>query len=308
MRTRRNKNKKEGFCVVGMLVLVVAALFLPQVIFEIQDKYRITNMEVKARERLDISQLNLSYEEQLGARMSNFLKANQPMVTGLDYEVTEGSEQARLLETIMYEEWFYLLSDYNFCMGIDDYYSKIFSTRIASGVQDCRKYIVYGNNYKPLLMMWYFDIELTEIATRMQLVVDTETDTIYYMKMSYGEQQSDKAGYVGEEAYQYLFEVAPQFIYFYDSYYEADDKTDTEYMLEEDDWTDDENINIFEQTIWDKVYFEMDEGQYSMKKPLPYGDADLTFLVRGELGQGVCPDITIGIQEIGELIPEMMQD
>lgn len=314
MRNRKTKNSKERLCVVGMVLLVIAALFLPRIIFEIQDKYRLANTEVEARESLDISQLNLSYEEQLGTRMSNFLKANQPMVTGLDYEVTEGSEQAKLLETIMYQEWFYILSDYSLNMGVE-YYGKIFNTNIGSCVQDCRKYIVYGDKYKPLLMMWYFDIELTEIGIRMQFAVDSETDTIYYMKMSYEEQQFDKAGYVGEEVYYYLFEYIQQYMYFYYSYYEADDKTDAEYaaeksMLNEAVSVSDETVSVSVQTFWEQydAWVEMDDAQYNIKMPLPYGEAALTFLFRVEWEEGVYPDITVGVEEIGELIPEMMQD
>lgn len=306
MRSKRNKNNKERLCVAGLLLLVIAALFLPQIIFEIQDKYRMVNTEVESRESLDISQLNLSYEKQLGTRMSNFLKANQKMVTGLDYEVTKGSEQADLLENIWYQEWFYIVIDYGVNTGID-YYTKMFEIDFSSCVQDCKKYIVYGSNYERMLMMWYFDIYLADIDTRMQLVVDSETDTIYYMKLSYGEPQVKKTKLA--EAYYFMYDYILSYIDFYYSYYEADNGTNAETNINADTWNEAEDITakmeVGEQYDAGVI---MDENQYKVEMALPYGETSMTFLFQAVFGDGIYPDIVMGIREIGELIPEMMQD
>lgn len=306
MRNRRMKNQKEILCAVGMLVLVIAALFLPQIIFEIQDKYRMANTEVESRESLDISQLNLSYEKQLSVRMSNFLKANQKMVTGLDYEVTQGSDQEALLETILYQDWFFLLIEYSINAGID-YYGEIFGYDIASNVQECRRYIVYGSNYERMLMMWYFDIYLTDVDTRIQLAVDSETETIYYMKVSYDGPQVKKTEFT--EAYYSMYDYIMSYIDFYYYYYEADDGLNAETDRNTDTW--DEAVNVTAGMEEGEQYdagVVMDENQYKVEIALPYGETSMTFLFQTVFGDDVYPDIIMGIREIGELIPEMMQD
>ncbi len=305
MKNRKTKNNKEKLCVAGMLLLVIAALFFPQIIFEIQDRYRMVNTEVEARESPDIFQLNLSYEEQLGIRMSNFLKANQKMVTGLDYDVTEGAEQAGLLETIMYQEWFYILYDYS--ITVDSfYYESMFSTDIASSVQDCKKYIVYGSNYEPLLFLWYFDIYLPDIGTRMQLVVDTEDDTVYYIRLSFDEQQERQTKFTDAGPAYVLIEYIMANIPFYYSYYEADSYEEN-LGYGYDLVSDAGNVAVTGSEQYD-IGIVMDESQYKIETAFPYGDSYMTFFAQAAFGDGVHPEIIMGIREIGELIPEMMQN
>lgn len=288
------------FCIGGMVFLVLVALFFPQIIFSIQDMYRMENTETEVRSNLNVSGLDLSYEQNMNARLYNFLNMQDMTVTAIEYEFADDSELQELLEKILKQDWFAMPYDMNmmttYLLTVD------FWEKFPVSVRDCKKYLVHGRDYQDgvALMMWYLDLYLEPVDTRVRILADTETDTIYYVKITEGlneeveEYKVDKS--LSERLY-YWADIAPEFFYFYYSYYEAD-----EAMLHSEYGTYDINRPWFVET-------KMVEYEYcEITFPLCYGELNADFQMRAELGKGIYPNLTMGLPVIGEMIPEMIQD
>lgn len=315
-RMKRIKEKKRikyayGLYIIGLVLLIVIALFLPQIIFALQDNYRMTGTETEARSSLDISQLNASYELQTNARIKYFLNMNRKNVTSIEYKFAEESEMAELLEGIFSQEWFAPFYEYGLIPRL--HYEVFLDDTSMVRLQDCKKYIVSGNDYHEgiALMMWYFDLYLSASDTRVQLLADTETNTIYYVKLTrenheveaYDSESSQVVTYVKSNKektteWDYLTSFFAYYISFYDSYYETDGTISYEFY----DINDINNGNTW--------FYESSQNgdRFELSLALPYGELSMNFIVYVTSNIYYYPDITIGLAPIGELIPEMMQD
>lgn len=288
-----------GRCIVGMVLLIAIALFLPEVIFNIQDKYRMTNTEVEERDSLEISQLQQNYEMDTYTRMHNFISLEKKTVTSIDYQITANSELTDLLGSESIKGWFEQLE----VMGYVIPYSFL-------DILEWKKYIIYGEDYKDgvVLMMWYIDGYLIDNATRLQLLVDSETNTVYYLKVTARDTQTDKVysadgttavATYGEDRNEKLWILAELFMYsfeFYGTYYEAD--IDNIIEFQED--------NRYEEAWYTDL--NADDEQLTASFPLPYGELNMVFQFQAAYGKGHNPDISMGIPAIGQLVPEMIQD
>lgn len=289
-KKKRIKNIRiYGSCMGGLLLLVIAALFLPQVIFTIQDRYLMAGTEVEARQSLDVSQLNSLYEKQTHDRMHNFIHMDlqTATITSIDHDLMEDTEIEEQVKAILQQEW---SAPLNAIRG--------FNSDTPIIVQNCKKYIVYGNENENgvALMMWYYDIYLDALDSRMRLLVDSETDTIYYVKVMINERYNMAA----TKGYDHSYSIEPIYIVYYsldyyNTYYEAE--------LESFSGFDEESQKKGE--VWDVT--ESDDEGYTLHAALPYGGLSVDFLFEDIWRNGV-NIISMGIQEIGNLVPEMIQD
>lgn len=287
----KKKNiKTYGICIGGMALLLSAAFFFPQIVFGIQDKYQITKTETEERSDFNISQLNATYEKQMYERMSNFVNLNMDFIkiTGIDYEGENDTELDETLKSVFAQEWIGILNEMT--LGI---YGTTFETN-AQNIQVCKKYVVCGEGEQDriVLVMWYLDMYLSEENMRVQILIDTETDSIYYIKITdkTGRNQNISVDYESRKEFLgTLADMVPRYAQFYRDYYEAeiDDLSIKEYV--------DANI-------------EMDDREYVVTYALPYGEICLEFLFQASYVDGINPDISMGIPTVGNLIPEMMQD
>ncbi len=291
----KRKNKTTyGLCIGGMIWLVIVANTLPQILFSIQDNYRMRNTKAEIRGSLDISQWNTSYEQNLNARINNFLSMREVAVTTIEHDFSNDDKLQQLVKEIFLQDWFAVLY-HNIMITKDAYATAKEVTELNSlKIQDSKKYLVHGTNYQDgvVLMMWYLDLYYVPSEIRIQLLVDTETDTIYYLKIT-GEEESSYEEYKID--IYYCAENIPYYFEFYYSYYEAD---------------------------WDALF--MKYGSYDKEKawfidrevgddckisfPLLYEESSGEFLFWIKPGEGGNLDITMGLSDIGEKIPEMMQN
>lgn len=296
MSTTKNKKRKRiknvriyGVCMSGLLLLVIAALFLPQVIFTIQDRYLMTGTEVEARRSLDVSQLNSLYEKQTHDRMSNFIHMDlqTATITSIDYDLMEDTEIEEQVRAILQQTWSAPLN-----------VIKDFTSDTSIIVQNCKKYIVYGNENENgvALMMWYYDIYLDALDSRMRLLVDSETDTIYYVKVMIDEGYNMAAA----KAYDYSYSIELIYLIFYNlDYY------NTYYEAELESFRFDEE-SLKKGEVWYVDTESEDEG-YTLHAALPYGELSVDFLFEN-IWRNDVNIISMGIHEIGNLVPEMIQD
>ncbi len=291
--------KIYGIYGLGMVLLVVAALILPQFIFSMQDRYQMSNTEMETRSSLLDEQRNLPYETQTSVRMNNLASMDLSVatITSIGYDVKKDPQLMQQLGQIFQQEWITRLDEMTWYRLHD-----VWEEMVPEKIQNCKKYIVYEkeNREGVVLMMWYLDLYVEETEVRVRLLVDSEMDTIYYVKVTGTEGQSQNLydGYTYETAWYEILYVwtdrVMEYMPFYDSYYDAEIKViEKEYWDSEDTW----HINA-------RFYAD----QYIITFPLLYEDANLEFLFQIAGSYGVYPSVTVGITTIGSLIPEMMQE
>ncbi len=293
------------FCIGGMVLLVLVSLVLPQIIFSVQDRLRMENTDVEIRDNLNVFQLDLSYEKNTNARLANFLNMQDVTVTAMEYEFADDSKLREAMEKIFKQGWF--VGPYDMNMVTTYILTVDFWENFPSAVQDCKKYLVHGRDYQDgvALMMWYLDLYLEPVDTRVRILADAETDTIYYVKITEGVKKESEEYKVNgnqtvdknqaERLYYWAGSVPYYFEYYY-SYYEADED-----MLHSEYGTYDTELPWFVENKTDgKEYCEI-------TFPLYYGGLSAEFQMRADLGEGDYPNLIVGIPQIGEKIPEMMQ-
>lgn len=297
-----------GLCIAGMAGLVMAAFQLPQFVFMVQDKYRFMNTAVEERGSLDIARLNMTYEKQLSTRMENFARGNHEFVTATGYDTGDATEKDVLLNQIMAQDLNLWMADYNY---LSEYFYYGYSDGFSSDdVSDWKKYVVYGEDIREgvTLMVWYVDITLAD-DTRMQLLTDTETGTLYYVRVTAGKSDAYRFSFDSDYPFYYPFDFLLPVSYYYES--------DVDQWLEtggDEQAAGNETViynydkDIFSKNIFTDLVITRGDNEFSMSFPLYYGDQTLTFRFEAHRGNGFLPDYTMGISEIGNLIPEMMQD
>lgn len=314
MFSRKNQKKpitkqnrlKYVLCIVGMVLLVAAAFFLPQIVFSVQDGYQMQTTETEVRNSLEVSMLNSTYEKDLNTRIRNFLNMQDRTVTAIDYEFSNKSELRELLDSVFLQDWFAVLYD-NVMMSYILWVG--YSSELPVEVLDCKKYLVHSREYQDgvALMMWYLDLYLEEIDARVRLLVDTESNTIYYAKITdVGYEEVNLTEYeepamsteVLEKDLFQLGQVIRSCYGIYHTYYEADDTVpfnqyDSSESPKEEDWY---------------ISYALDEDKVSVSSQMPFGELCTYFIFKLEIKDGIYQDIDMGLSSVAEMIPEMMQD
>ena len=314
---KRKKNLSSVLSVLGLLFTIIVAVFLPQLVFAVQDYRQTSTVELVARESYEVLTSDAAYQQDINARMNN--------LASVDFGNVAISKIARSM-------------DINDCMDLVDsikgqtymtYLAEILPTTFGevlpyisvTELRTCDCYIVYNEEFtnSVLLMFWYMVFDLPGIGCQMELIVDSETETIYYVRL----QGASEKGYVtestestdtiigGEEYYHYLLiedtmqeEMLPAmsaeieaiaenfpalFMDYYTRYY-------GNYHLVGDS-------SLSEAYIWDNV--ALGERVYTMAYALPYtdtSDGSLFFRFHVEISEEYGPDISIGIPVIRRFV------
>lgn len=251
------------------------------------------SMEVEERSSIDVSRINADYEKQMYERMSNLavLDLETATVAAIDYEAKDDEEINGVLEDVFTGEW---ISRFNeITCGV---YGDVLINAFLE-IADCKKYIVYGEDYQDgvALMMWYFDIYMEECSARVRLLVDSETEDVYYIKVNFFEDQSVYKEYTNVSAnYVELYDLFEEnvlaCIWYYSDYYESNWQQNSS---AKEEWYSNVKMDVTQL-----------DGSYA----LPYGKNSLDFQFISTAGEAWKPDTEMGIALIGELIPEMMQN
>lgn len=314
LKSGRRFDKKHisyGICAVGLVFVVVTAFLVPQFVFAVQDQYRTRNTQVKERGDLDVTKLNLKYERLLKVRMKNFAEVSKYFVTAVDYEISDTAELQSVLDGIMYDDGFYIL--YNW----ETFSEEILGETIATeDVKVWKKYIIYSGDIEEgiALIVWYLDFYIGD-NKRVRIVKDAETGTFYYCKITLEpENQVEHRKLVEMETSENIaFETTASNWYVFDKeamiyyrlYYEANlEKTS--------------NLSVSEGSTYESDYNGKNYINFTFR--LDYKEASLDFILKvadsvvdpknpdTDAFKQVFPDVEIGILQIGELIPEMVQE
>lgn len=304
----------------ALLAVIILAVFLPQIVFYVQDSYQVSRIEVINRDVYDIMEMQTAYSADTTTRLKKLAKVGYGNVT------------VSLVEnTIAYDEFYSILSvvrdsEYmkNFVAMTDDDLNELMSTIGGDDLEKCNRYIVYGPSYSDgvILMFWYMKIYLPSVESYMELIVDSETHTIYYVSLeaaqevtyvvdgdgeiieytlAEGETIEIKEGTVAiftepveltveqMETIEFTAQKVPgQYVSYYRAYYGADSQP---LSYEED-------VQLVASNS------VLAENAYTFATPMEYGGLSNSVFFRFylEAGNGPMPDISIGIPIIRHLI------
>ena len=217
------------------LILLAAAIVGPEVLFHIQDSYRMGKTFTGQRNSFDTEAISSSYGN-LTARMSAFAEG---LSRGMQYYVTEtnytvNEEFYELLEKTLNDELFIFCENWGFI----PYHFFEAIQKLGYDVEAWKKYVLYDDFLEDgettiVAMAWYVELVIME-EYRLKLLTDSENGIIYYVEWCYEGEISEKektnemtlvdAEYTAiEDGMLYDFPV------FANYYYEAKDMTDEEY-------------------------------------------------------------------------------
>ncbi len=354
-RKSRGRYKLYIAELLGLTAIVMAAFFIPQLLFRIQDNILYGRTELSRRESMDLEALSGTYEASLYKRMLNFAEG---LAMGDSFYVN-----ARNL-TPNEELEDYLNSD-NLILLTEQIMSMVLFPMIfwdyGYEVSQWTQYVIYSDNYTKGVnfILWY--IELTSMdGVKLGLLKDAQMDTIYAVKV-HGCDWMDSSPYSVMKYTSLLeheslielwlfcalrFEVISsetdlleQFTQSGGSQTGADGRTETGIeMIENERYAAKEMVEQYIEIIDDSESADIGVGSYEDELTaddyraildyiedriesdpenrlaslrLPYGNASLEAVVRiGELQTQnlelsyMYPDITFGIRQIYEMIPE----
>ena len=296
--------KKRGLCLMGILLLVIVALVLPQGIFAIRDRQQFTGTERQSRVSLLDAAWEDTYETQTYARMAALTQLDLSTVkmTSVGYDFMEDADLMSQLERIFEQDWIAMLDEMTYLT-----FHEAFADLSQIQIQKCKKYMLYREEQQGgiALMMWYYDLYQPEMDVRIRLAVDSETDTIYYVKITSNEnrqnQGSDTEMVVDYQKIYIWAEGVSEYLGRINAYYE----TEMEQMQTTGEGTLAESGQV--ESVW---YLSMMAGndRCAVEVQLPYGERSLQFLAQFAQRQVRYPDVEMGVSAIQKLIPEMMQE
>lgn len=304
-----------------LISLFVAAFLMPQIIFRIQDRILCKDVTLGQRESMDVEALSISYEKSLAARMTGFAEG----LAGNDsfYVTSQELEISREVTDFLYSE-----SGLNQDMVTAFMEGGLLPYEIWKGdyeIQQWKRYVIYSDDYAKGVnyILWYIELQDVDDSV-FKLLTDAEDGTIY------GLRTEDSHKMLKWDATDYLRDfyiddyILTQLWGFYAVYYEAisEDAANTLYTwMEEYGWSD---INEFldaevrtegegrpeipgvslENAGYDR------DGKNRVLFRMPYHNTWLDFMMEMEYPEVqpnyryLYPDLTIGVRQIYEMIPE----
>lgn len=174
--------KSYVICIGGLIVIIIMALLLPNMVFYIQDSYRMANAESQYRGSYDVVSVQDTYEKDVRSRMERVAGTRWGKMA---VSVENTNIDSQMFDTIMNEIMVQEYMMFWLTMAEDDLSEALDNVSIEN-LNVCERYVVYGDNYTEgvLLAFWYLKIYLPSIEGYIEFVVDSETYTIYYVELS----------------------------------------------------------------------------------------------------------------------------
>lgn len=336
---RRVRTRKRGtyfryyIITASILTLLIAlAFFTPQIIFQVQDMILCKDTSLSRQENVNVESLSTTYEKSLETRMTDYAEG----LAG-DDAFYVASQNLSINEEL--SAYFYSDS----CI-YGDFMSALIYARLLPydlwemeyAVSQWKQYVIYSDNFTKGVnfILWY--IELQDSAGRtFKLLADAEDGTIYAVKTE-GNPVFQEPELMNESYEQRYFmdefgSSAVEMWGFCALYYAAIDETEVKnfYILAEElSWEDVSmisgsamvdkeremvlnalNISEDRRELLEKIQFYTKDKDTEVFR-LPYGSFSLEMVMKLPTMVGAPMDaetysnITIGIREIYEMIPE----
>ncbi len=177
---RQGRLAKYTICVFVLAALIAVSVMGPQLVFAMQDKYFINNIQLSERSSMDVEALNASYEKDLQERLQMFTEG---LSEGKTYFATDTTYQEDedfyvVLDNILMQEWAYFME----AIGVMPSLSYCIYEE-GFDLSCWKRYIIYDKEFEDgvTFMAWYIDLTFME-GHRLQLLVDTEDYSLYYIR------------------------------------------------------------------------------------------------------------------------------
>jgi len=296
---------KYAICILLLASFIGIAFLGPQLIFTLQDKFYVGNIQLSVRNSMDMEALNESYEKDLKKRLQQFWEG---LNRGKVYLTTEtvyesDAEFDELLTVILEQPWMSVIDATEMIPDVPYY---IFKT--GYDLTSWKRYTVYDKEFEEgvVFMMYYIDLLLKD-GKRIQLLVDAEDYSMYYIQF-----QREDLYEEGIETKDYRnLELLKEYGYYWYEYYFAENTADEEllmyvgeYPLIVEDYKVDKYAEVEVEENWGKINSVIDED--GMKFAL--FDIDNRWIWGlHENSEENTMEIYFGILQIGNLIPEIKE-
>lgn len=280
---------KNKLGVSALVLLVLASLFAPRLLFAVQDNVRLTGIKTGRYESWDITNLVTDYENSLPLRLSAFAKGLEMQKTYYVATLETGSNRDAydMIEKVWYQELITHLFD-----------AGLFSKEVYVGynIEQWKRYVVYDNDYENgvAFLLDYVIIDIPDMAT-MELLLDSQTQTVYYIKLVHD--FSDMYPNMKESMFHYYNKLS--IYYILADYYECEIDEDLEMQFFEDSMD-----YVIEVEPFTKTEVQLLEYGGSISMNMVYTDASLEGILQ-LTREGDNLVVEAGLADIAELIPEL---
>ncbi len=330
MKKRNPKRKKIRFlpyavelCVIA--VVVAAAFFLPQIIFGVQDNLLWGDTSLGQRESMNVESLGTTYEVSLGKRMQKFVDG---LTENQNFYLTSQELTANdTLRNYLYSEkglyWDLIIRFVDDSLIPSEIWTE--SSDWGYSVSQWKQYVIYSDNYEEGVnfILWYIEMQDSDGGI-FKLLADAEDGTIYGLKTEGSSRLGSSFGYDYLRGMIRYGESAVEAWSYYAMYYEAiTDDLQSAVSLAEKMGVDvgtiqrefdamDAELSAFRQEEIKMQFRELFQYRLETKDRtcffIPFGESALDAVVEvqdQEYRNGILfPDVTMGIRQIYELIPE----
>ena len=304
-----------------IIVVLAAALMIPQIIFQVQDRILCSDIKLGQRESMNVEALGTTYEQSLQNRMQNFAEGLANLESF--YVTSQNLSPDETLNSFLYSDVGLnnpLLMNFVYGNLIpieiwDDYYT----------ITQWKQYVIYSDNYAKGVnfILWYIEMEDGDGA-KFKLLADAEDGTLYGVKTEGSYLSGVPLGYMNlQEALRYGGSAVNVWTY-YALYYRATIAEMKDFLfwagkmgidttgIEVDASYTGVEISRKEAAEAERQVQRMGRYQCETKESarflLPYGETELDAILSIEERyfdkEYLFPDITIGIRQIYEMIPE----
>lgn len=191
-RIRENKRESEygrrrhrilvySLGTLGLVLLITAAFFGPQIVFAMQDDIRCSAVVSMSPEAVDITSFNTGYETDLYKRLERFAKGlaegREYYVTVQDMELTTEIADWMVSEQGFYQEGFQVL-----CWNLRLIPDEVFGYNLISW----KRCVIYGDDFAGGVnfILWYIELGNND-EPAVRLLVDGETGEIYGIRTNF---------------------------------------------------------------------------------------------------------------------------
>lgn len=318
MQRKITEHKRAIFAAEGMLgliLLVACALFLPNIFFELKDRYLWQGTALEYRAPVDVTILSSSYEPDLYERMYHFA---QGLAAGTEY-------YASVQELEVTQDLYYQLQGegglrQNFLYKI--FVNELLNESIFWGytIDTWKQYVIYNDNYTQGVdfILWYLEFTVPA-GEKVKILIDAEDMTLYGIRTEGSEllEQMDRLYRWGNgefTLYEYLERTGyelPDYWNIVSYYYAAVTEEDVEKYYQQLEYygyvyTKIPNSAITESITSTSISISSDGNRFDLD--IPYGEQYLVFCMEhmpDESGNHYYyPQLTMGIESIYKLIPE----
>ena len=177
----RNHNKRidsrkiYAAGVVGLVILLLCAFFLPQMMFGLRDTYLCRDIVHDEREDMDVTLLSAAYEPSLGRRLQTFaegLSMNRNYyVSAQDLDISEDVYEVLYENLLKPDSWMSILMNIGLVSGLYGY---------EFTIDSWKQYVIYNDDYAGGVnfIIWYFAMSDDE-GKHWEILVDAEDFTMY---------------------------------------------------------------------------------------------------------------------------------